>query len=85
MSSQEETNRREWENEENWGGPSWANIYFSKRDTRAIVPKRVPWMGWTFNLGSSAGVVWFFGLLLLAVLLPVVLIVWQALCACWKG
>lgn len=61
--TQEETNRAEWENPDNWGGPDWMAIYFSKHDTRAWVPKRLPWMGWTLNLGQSRGVYWLLGFL----------------------
>lgn len=56
--TQRETNRIEWENPDNWGGPDWMAFYFSKRDTRVWVPKRRPWMGWTFNLGQNGGVYW---------------------------
>ncbi len=31
---------------------------FSKRDSRTWVPKSVPWMGWTLNLGKPAGAYW---------------------------
>ncbi len=59
----EETNLAEWQDPDNWGGPDWMAIYFSKRDTRTWVPKRLPWMGWTLNLGRSAGVYWLVGFL----------------------
>ncbi len=61
--TQEETQRAEWENPENWGGPDWMAIYFSKRDSRILVPKRLPWMGWTLNLAQDGGVYWLVGLL----------------------
>jgi hypothetical protein len=61
--TQDETNRGEWENPDNWGGPDWMAIYFSKRDTRTWVPKKLPWMGWTLNLGRDAGVRWLIGIL----------------------
>ena len=60
---QREIGRAEWENPDNWGGPDWMAIYFSKRDTRTWVPKRLPWMGWTLNLGTRAGVYWLVGFL----------------------
>ena len=56
--SLDEQNRAEWENPENWGGPDWMTIYFSKNDTRTWVPKRLPWMDWTLNLGQAGGVYW---------------------------
>ena len=56
--TQDEINRAEWENPNNWGGPDWMAVYFSRRDTRTWVPKRVSRMGWTLNLGRDAGVRW---------------------------
>ncbi len=61
--TQEETNRAEWQNPENWGGPDWMAVYFSKCDTRTWVPKRLPWMGWTLNLARDGGVYWLAGFL----------------------
>ena len=69
--SREEQNDREWANPENWGGPVWCSIYFSKRDSRVLVPKRRGWGGWTFNLARTAGVLWFTGLVLFAILVPI--------------
>jgi uncharacterized membrane protein len=45
-------NKAERENSDNWTSPGF---YFSKRDTRWIVPKRNPVLGWTFNLGNKKG------------------------------
>lgn len=53
MPSRDEMNRSEWENQDNWTSPGF---YFSKRDSRWIVPKRNPALGWTFNLGNPKGV-----------------------------
>ena len=50
--TQEEINRKEWENPDNWSGPGF---YFSKKDSRTWVPKSIPWMGWTINIGQPAG------------------------------
>ena len=50
--TQDEINRREWENPDNWSGPGF---YFSKKDNRVWVPKSTPWMGWTLNIGHPAG------------------------------
>lgn len=52
MPSKDEINRSEWENQDNWTSPGF---YFSKRDSRWIVPKRNPILGWTFNLGNPKG------------------------------
>ena len=68
---QADTNRTEWQNPENWGGPVWMSVYFSKRDDRVWVPKQIPWMGFTLNLAHTAGVLWLVGLLTFAVVVPV--------------
>jgi uncharacterized membrane protein len=54
---QEKINQREWENPANWSD-SIVGVYFSKRDSRIWVPKRVPGFGWTLNLARPAGA-WF--------------------------
>ena len=55
---QSEVNSSEWNNLDNWAGPKWLSVYFSKNDTRVWVPKQLPWTGWTLNLGRAAGVGW---------------------------
>ena len=60
--TRDEVNRAEWENPANWSD-TVAGVYFSKRDTRVWVPKRVPAWGWTINLGHPAGAWWLVGLL----------------------
>lgn len=62
--TQDEINEAEWNNAENWGGPLLIAVYFSKKDSRTWVPKRVPWTGWTVNLAKHAGVWWFFCIVL---------------------
>lgn len=52
--TQDEINQAEWANPDNWS----FGLYSSKRDTRTWVPKRMPWMGWTINMGSPAGPTW---------------------------
>ena len=47
---QEEIDQQEWENPDNW-----STIYFSKRDSRASVPKKNPKHGWTINFGHPKG------------------------------
>jgi len=49
-------NQAEWENPDNWSGPRWLGLYCSRTDTRVVVPKRIPLMGWTVNFGRPAGV-----------------------------
>ncbi len=60
---QNKVNQAEWENPQNWSGPKWLSAYFSKNDSRTVVPKQIPWMGWTVNLGKTAGLLWFVGVL----------------------
>ena len=72
--SQGEINDREWANADNWSGPRWMSLYFSKRDTRLFVPKRMPWMGWTLNMGHSAGAVSYVLILVIVALLPILVI-----------
>lgn len=72
---QNRINQAEWENPANWSGPRWAAVYFSKRDTRTVVPKRIPRMGWTMNLGHSAGVFWLMGALVGIPLLVILILV----------
>ena len=56
-------NEAEWRDPRNWS----AGIYFSKRDSRTHVPKRIPALGWTVNLGRWQGVLLLFGVILLVV------------------
>jgi uncharacterized membrane protein len=72
------SNRTEWENPANWSGPKWASVYFSKRDTRTVVPKQLPWMGWTVNLGKTAGVFTLMGVLVGIPLLVIVIVLLAA-------
>jgi len=61
--NQKEINESEWKNPDNWSG-SVFGFYFSKKDTRTWVPKSIPWMGWTLNLGKPAGARWMIGFLI---------------------
>ncbi len=67
MANIDEINKSEWENQENWTSPGF---YFSKKDTRWIVPKRNPVLGWTFNLGHKRGA-W---AMLLSFLIPIIIL-----------
>ena len=63
--NQDEINKAEWENPNNWTlGSKWLRVYFSRKDSRTFVPKQIPWMGSTPNLGRSAGVAWLIGFIL---------------------
>lgn len=57
---QEVTDQKEWENSD-----SWTTIYFSKKDSRSIVPKKNPNHGWTINFGHLKGEKWIYYLLLI--------------------
>ena len=59
--TQAEINKAEWENSNNWGGPKWLSVYFSKKDQRVWVPTRARKL-WTPNLAHNAGVLWFVGI-----------------------
>jgi uncharacterized membrane protein len=71
---QKETNESEWRNPDNWSGP----LYFSKKDSRTWVPKSIPWMGWTLNIGRTAGAYWLLGFL---IGLPIFIILMQSVAA----
>ncbi|MCF7908668.1 MAG: hypothetical protein K9L86_07365 [Candidatus Omnitrophica bacterium] len=60
--NQGEINKAEWENQKNWHGPSWISVYYSKKDSRVLVPKQIRWMGLglekaTPNIGNPLGLV----------------------------
>ena len=62
--NQDEINKAEWKNSKNWTrGSKIFCVYFSHKDTRTWVPKLIPWMGKTLNLGKPAGVQWLIGIL----------------------
>ena len=69
---QKEINETEWKNPDNWSD----QFYFSKKDSRTWVPKSIPWMGWTLNIGRTTGA---YGLLGIIIGLPIFVIVIQAL------
>lgn len=62
--TQQDINQQELDNPENWSGKVLPGLYFSKRDTRVIVPKGLPSLGWTVNLAHPAGAWTFIGCLL---------------------
>lgn len=64
--TQSDIDHAEWREPSNWRG-GWLGIYASRRDSRVIVPKRNPRMGWTVNLGRPAGLVLFAALVVLVV------------------
>ena len=54
----------EWKNPDNWTGPKWLSVYFNKRDRRVWVPKQIPGLGWTINLGRPGGVALLFAVII---------------------
>lgn len=68
---QKKINDAEWANPENWS----VGLYFSKKDSRTWVPKSIPSMGWTLNLGTRAGACWLLGFLIGLPLLTVLLMI----------
>jgi len=71
--NQDEINKSEWENKNNWSGGIFG-LYFSKKDTRIWVPKSIPALGWTVNVGHPAGAKWLFLLLLLPFFITLILL-----------
>ena len=71
---QDQINHLEWKNPNNWSGPTWRSLYFSKRDSRIFVPKQMPVMGWTLNLGRGWRVLLLLAFFLLGIPLLTVLI-----------
>lgn len=55
-------NQQEWHNPDNWSGPAWIAVYFSKRDSRVWVPARFRLFFRTLNLARTAAVYWLYGL-----------------------
>lgn len=68
---QDETNDAEWQNPDNWSGPDFPAVYFSKKDSRIWVPKKNPRAGWTINLAHDAGAKW----LIACIILPILLVI----------
>ena len=70
--TQIEINESEWSNPQNWSGAKWAQLYFSRKDSRLWVPKRNRSMGWTINLGNPSGAVCLAGVVLSGIAFVVV-------------
>lgn len=51
-------NQNEWHNPNNWSRMGLFGVYFSKADTRVLVPKATPALGWTLNFGHRHSVLW---------------------------
>jgi uncharacterized membrane protein len=70
ITDQKAINQAEWSNPDNWSGPRLVSMYFSKRDTRTWVPKQIPWMGVTLNLGKTSGVILFLLIIIVLFMIP---------------
>ncbi|HEX9045573.1 MAG TPA: Ig-like domain-containing protein, partial [Verrucomicrobiae bacterium] len=66
-------NQAEWASPENWTGPKWLSVYFSKRDSRVWVPKQIPAMGHTVNLGNPRGMFALFAIITAIIVLAIAL------------
>jgi uncharacterized membrane protein len=51
---QDDINDIEWRNPANWTWRGPLGLYSSGRDTRLLVPKAVPALGWTLNFAHRA-------------------------------
>ncbi len=67
--NQSAINEAEWHNPQNWTSTKWKwpAIYFSKRDSRILVPKLLPGFGWTVNLGNLRGAFALFAIIITAI------------------
>ena len=55
-----------WKDPHNW---KW-RVYYCKADPRAIVPRRLKWMGWTVNFARPSAILWV-GLSVAVVAVPI--------------
>ena len=62
---------QQWHDDpKNW---KWSTIYYNTEDPRALVKKRIEWMGWTVNFANRKGIFIFFVLTVLIILMMVFL------------
>jgi serine/threonine protein kinase len=69
--NQSAINEAEWRNPQNWTSTKWKwpAIYFSKRDSRILVPKLLPGLGWTVNLGNLRGAFTLFAIFITVIII----------------
>jgi serine/threonine protein kinase len=69
--NQSAINEAEWRNPQNWTSTKWKwpAIYFSKRDSRILVPKLLPGLGWTVNLGNLRGAFALFAIFIIVIII----------------
>jgi len=49
-------NQQQWDNPANWSGSGLWSIYFSKDDSRTLIPHRIRWLGFTLNMAKNVAV-----------------------------
>jgi uncharacterized membrane protein len=79
---EQERNDLEWSNPDNWTLP--VGFYFSKRDTRWLVPRKNPMLGWTFNLATQKGAWMMLGSFLVPVLILAAVVIVLAFTAAYS-
>lgn len=72
----QEISRSEWNNANNWSRMGLFGIYFSKKDSRAIVPKATPVLGWTLNFGHRYSVLSLVAIIVLPVSMVLAALAW---------
>ena len=70
-------NQNEWHKPDNWSRMGLFGIYFSKADTRVLVPKATPALGWTLNFGHRYSVLSLAALIMLPVMTLVIALAFQ--------
>lgn len=70
----QEINLSEWNNDNNWSRMGMFGVYFSKVDSRAIVPKATPVLGWTLNFGHRYSILSLVAIVLLPVTIALIII-----------
>lgn len=73
----QEMNTSEWNNASNWSLMGLFGVYFSKADSRAIVPKATPAFGWTLNFGHRYSVLSLLAIIVLPVVSAITIIALQ--------
>jgi uncharacterized membrane protein len=68
LMTQDDINQAEWNKPGNWS----CGLYFSKKDNRVWVPKRIKSLGWTLNLGQRKGAIWLISIVIGAIAFVVV-------------
>lgn len=70
----QEINLSEWNNDNNWSRMGMFGVYLSKVDSRAIVPKATPVLGWTLNFGHRYSILSLVAIVLVPVTIALIII-----------